>query len=105
MIVSAAQTTPTRSPAANIERPRGELSARGTRRVVVERRSSPRKSRLSTVALPLTFLLACQAEPPEPPPCDDACTDGIALRSVRETMKLVYNLTLQGNDVGEQDET
>lgn len=59
----------------------------------------------ASFVLPLTFLLACQAEPPEPPPCDDACTDGIALRSLRETMKLVYNLTLQGNDVGEQDET
>jgi hypothetical protein len=42
---------------------------------------------------------------PEPPPCHDECTDGIALRSLRETMKLVYNLTLQANPVGEQDET
>ena len=59
----------------------------------------------ASFALSLPFLLACQAEPPEPPPCDDACIDGIALRSLRETMKLVYNITLQGNDVGEQDET
>jgi hypothetical protein len=37
--------------------------------------------------------------------CDQACIDGIALRSVRETLKLVFNLTLQGNAVGMQDET
>ena len=35
----------------------------------------------------------------------DACEDGIALRSLRETMKLVYNITLQGNPVGDQDES
>jgi hypothetical protein len=57
------------------------------------------------VALPLTFLVACQAEPPEPPPCDDACNDGIALRSLRETMKLIYNITLQAQPEGEQDAT
>lgn len=37
--------------------------------------------------------------------CDQACIDGIALRSVRETLKLVFNLTLQGNATGPQDET
>ncbi len=72
----------------------------------MERRSTSRRRRLALVALPLTlFLFACQAEVPEPPPCHEECTDGIALRSLRETMKLVYNLTLQGNPVGEQDET
>jgi hypothetical protein len=57
------------------------------------------------VASSLTFLSGCQDEPPGPPPCDDACTDGIALRSLRETMKLIYNITLQGNPEGDQDET
>ncbi|HEX6274954.1 MAG TPA: hypothetical protein VFZ53_18055 [Polyangiaceae bacterium] len=56
-------------------------------------------------AVPVVFLIGCQDEPPEPPPCDDACTDGIALRSLRETMKLVYNITLQGNPEGAQDES
>jgi hypothetical protein len=51
------------------------------------------------------LVLGCQNEPPEPPPCDAACEDGIALRSLRETMKLVYNLTLQANPEGEQDES
>jgi hypothetical protein len=36
--------------------------------------------------------------------CDQECKDEIATRAVREMMKLLYNLTLQGNDVGEQDE-
>lgn len=38
-------------------------------------------------------------------PCDAACRDDVALRGVRETLKLVYNLTLQGNPPGAQDET
>ena len=73
---------------------------------LVERQRTVRTRRLTLVALPLTlFLFACQAEPEPPPPCHDECTDGIALRSLRETMKLAYNLTLQGNPIGEQDET
>jgi len=61
--------------------------------------------RAPLLAFPFMLLVACQAEPPEPPPCDDACNDGIALRSLRETMKLIYNITLQANPEGEQDET
>jgi hypothetical protein len=38
--------------------------------------------------------------PPAPPPCDQKCKDGIALRAMRETLKLVFNLTLQGKPVG-----
>jgi hypothetical protein len=56
-------------------------------------------------ACSFVFLVGCQGEPPEPPPCDEACNDGIALRSLRETMKLIYNITLQANPEGEQDET
>ena len=40
-----------------------------------------------------------------PATCDQACQDGVALRAVRETMKLAYNLTLQGKPVGLQDVT
>lgn len=69
----------------------------------MERRRTLFQWRLAAVAYPL--LLACQNEPEPSPPCRDECMDGIALRSLRETMKLAYNLTLQGNDVGEQDET
>lgn len=51
-----------------------------------------------------SFALACTAEEePIEPPCDDRCKDGIAIRALRETVKLVYNLTLQAKPVGEQD--
>jgi hypothetical protein len=50
------------------------------------------------------LVLACEGpKPAPPPPCDQACQDGVALRSVREILKLAYNLTLQGKDVGTQD--
>jgi hypothetical protein len=51
------------------------------------------------------FALGCTSEEddvPEPP-CEQHCQDGIAMRALRETVKLVYNLTLQGKPVGEQD--
>lgn len=61
---------------------------------------------MATVAL----LLACGAcgaetgpEPDAPPPCDDKCRDAIAMRGMRETMKLVFNLTFQGKPVGMHD--
>jgi hypothetical protein len=52
-------------------------------------------------------LAACGGpdEPEEPKTCDEACRDQIAARSLREVIKLVYNLTLQGNPVGLQVET
>ena len=48
---------------------------------------------------------ACSdGKPAEPaPPCDEDCRDRVALRALRETLKLVYNLTLQGKPVGAQD--
>jgi hypothetical protein len=53
---------------------------------------------------PLT--LACGAEDAPPSkPCDAECQDSVAVRGIRETLKLIYNITLQGNDVGAQDET
>jgi len=66
---------------------------------------SQRKMSLLIVlgALPLTAC-ASEIEAEPSPPCDQACQDGNALRAVRESMKLIYNLTLQGNPVGMQDE-
>lgn len=62
---------------------------------------------LALLAIPA--LTACAsdvaAEPPPPPPCDQLCKDGIALRGMREIMKLVFNLTLQGKPVGAHDYT
>jgi hypothetical protein len=71
----------------------------------VERGRTLQFLRAALVAFTITSSFACQDEAPEPPPCEDACEDGIALRSLRETMKLVYNITLQGNPEGEQDES
>jgi hypothetical protein len=36
--------------------------------------------------------------------CDQKCQDNSALRALRETVKLIYNLTLQAKPVGVQDE-
>ena len=36
------------------------------------------------------------------PSCDGACQDGVALLSLRDAIKVVYNLTLQGQPVGPQ---
>lgn len=58
------------------------------------------------LALSALLLLGCGSDPVENArPCEERCRDNIAIRAVRETMKLVFNLTLQANDVGEQDET
>ncbi len=50
------------------------------------------------------LLVGCGEDGQGPKACDDACRDRSAVRALRETLKLVYNLTLQGNAVGEQDE-
>jgi hypothetical protein len=68
------------------------------------------RSRARTPLLPCAAfaLLACGNVGPKPAPapaCDSLCEDSIGLRALRETIKLVYNLTLQGNPVGAQDET
>lgn len=62
----------------------------------------------TTLSLALASLgclggCASELEAEPSPPCDQACQDGNALRGVRESMKLVYNLTLQGKPVGPQD--
>jgi hypothetical protein len=52
----------------------------------------------------LLALGGCSDEEQAPRTCDEACQDRSAMRALRETLKLVYNLTLQGNVAGEQDE-
>ena len=53
----------------------------------------------------LLLLSGCGAGalPDAPPPCEQACQDGVALRGVREMMKLAYNLLIQGKPVGAQN--
>ncbi len=43
--------------------------------------------------------------PPKPPPCDEECKDGVAIKAIRETTKLAFNLTFQGKPVGTHDLT
>lgn len=61
--------------------------------------------RRSLVLFGALLGLACTEDPEPVPPCDARCEDGIAARALRETVKLAYNLTLQANPVGAQDET
>jgi hypothetical protein len=49
--------------------------------------------------------VSCSAASSPPKTCDMECQDGIAARSVREAMKLLYNVALQGNPDGPQDAT
>jgi hypothetical protein len=37
--------------------------------------------------------------------CDEACVDAIAVRALRDAIKLVYNVTLQSKPVGAQDQS
>lgn len=59
------------------------------------------RARLAAAA---TFVLAgCSGKSPAPPPpCDQTCMDQTALLALRDAVKLIYNLTLQGNPVGPQ---
>jgi hypothetical protein len=64
---------------------------------------------LLTVAVLAAVAVGCGsstgAQPSAPPPCDQKCMDETALRAMRETMKVAYNLLLQGQPVGQQDAT
>ena len=59
---------------------------------------------LLSALLGLGLAPGCSDPPrPEAPACDQACKDGVALRAVRESVKLAFNLLLQGKPVGEVD--
>ncbi|MDP8999668.1 MAG: hypothetical protein M3O46_06110 [Myxococcota bacterium] len=59
-------------------------------------------------AISLIALVACgggaAASPDSAALCDRTCMDGIALRSLRDAIKVVYNMRLSGNPVGAQDQ-
>lgn len=60
------------------------------------------------LSLVVGLLPACGSSvkpAPTPPACDAECQDGVALKALRETMKLAFNLTLQGKPVGTHDVT
>lgn len=58
-------------------------------------------------AVGLLLVTGCgDGKAPQPPPvCETECQDAVAMRGLRETLKLAYNLTLQGKPVGDQDKT
>ncbi len=55
-----------------------------------------------------SVVLACSSstsgELDAGPPCELGCQDKTGVRAIREMMKLIYNLTLQGKPVGEQSQ-
>ena len=64
--------------------------------------------RLARFAAVSGALLGCGgagSSAPTTPPCDDVCMDDVAITGFRETLKLAFNLTLQGKPVGFQDAT
>lgn len=69
-----------------------------------------RRAATTIAILGSAFYLSCGGgsavtPAPEPPPCDDECKDAIAVKAVRETVKLAFNLTFQGKPVGAYDLT
>lgn len=68
------------------------------------RRSSP--ALVSALVWLASSATGCGSEDAGPAaPCDEECQDAVALRAVRETMKFMFNITLQAQPVGEQDVT
>jgi hypothetical protein len=62
------------------------------------------KERLLTFAFVAFFGLGCGSEgSAAQAPCEERCQDNVAIRAVRETMKFMYNITLQAKPVGAQD--
>lgn len=56
----------------------------------------------------MSLLVACSSNVGADKPlkqCDTECQTRVAARGLRETLKLAYNLTLNGNPVGMQDES
>ena len=66
-----------------------------------------RTRRVALIAWFAAAVAGCSAddEPGAAAPCEATCQDAIALRAVRETMKFMFNITLQAQPVGAQDVT
>jgi hypothetical protein len=60
---------------------------------------------LGALSVPTAVVLGCGSagSSPTSPPCDQSCKDDVAITALRDTMKLAFNLTLQGKPVGTQD--
>lgn len=64
------------------------------------------KARSVVLVVPLA-LLGCGAgaKPAPPPPCDQSCQDGVALRALRTMMRFAFNAAVAAKPVGAQDKT
>lgn len=61
---------------------------------------------VSALVLSAASVMGCSGKSPAPAPaCDQSCQDGVGLLALRQTMKLAFNVTLQGKPVGAQDAT
>jgi hypothetical protein len=86
------------------------MTATRRRRHPLDRPPAPVRRALAALALAGASSAAAAGcgdgqSPPGPPPCDQKCLDSSALRALRETVKLAFNLTLQGKPVGAHDQT
>ena len=57
----------------------------------------------AAVVLALALPACSESTRKESPPCDEQCLRSTALRGFRETLKLIYNMTVQGKPVGAQE--
>lgn len=57
------------------------------------------------LALSALTLIGCGAgpSPAAPPPCEQLCQDGVALRGLRSAIKFAYNYKIAAQPVGPQD--
>lgn len=63
---------------------------------------------LALVSFAAFVLVSCggaTGAAPAAPPCDEECRDGVAIKGLRETLKLAFNIGLQGKPVGAHDES
>lgn len=58
---------------------------------------------LAVTALGAVFACGGGASPAAAPACDPSCQDAAALLALRDAIKLVYNVELQGHPIGDQD--
>lgn len=66
------------------------------------------RTNLAAASLCLALSACGSTEPETPattPVCDQRCQDDRAARAIRQALRALFNLALQGDPVGEQDQT
>ena len=85
-------------------RPHHHPQRRDRRRLLMERRAWWR----AVAPAAMTAAVACGGGGgggSSTPACDQSCMDGVAVLGLRDAIKVVYNVKLQGQPVGAQDQT